>query len=135
MENIIIQKSAWICIKDKKILMARSHGRDVFYNPGGWIEEGETNEQALVREVKEELLVDIVPETITQYGTFTAPAHGRPEGDLVQMNCYTADYVGELQVDDVEIAEYAWLGSTDMDKLSPAGIIILNDLIKKNLIE
>ncbi len=135
MENIIIDKPAWICIKDKKVLMARSHGQDVFYTPGGGREEGETSEQALIREVKEELLVDIVPETIKHYGTFTAPAHGRPEGTIVQMTCYTADYIGELQVDDVEIAEYAWFGSADMDKLSAVGLIVFKDLREKNLIE
>lgn len=135
MESVIIDKPAWICIKDKKVLMARSHGQEVFYTPGGGREEGETSEQALIREVKEELLVDLVPETIQLYGIFSAPAHGRPEGTVVQMTCYTADYVGELQVDDVEIAEFAWFTSNDMDKLSAVGLIVFNDLLQKNLIE
>ena len=135
MESVIIDKPAWICIKDKKVLMARSHGQEVFYTPGGGREEGETSEQALIREVKEELLVDLVTETIKLYGTFSAPAHGRPEGTMVQMTCYTADYVGELQVDDVEIAEFAWFTSKDRDKLSAVGLIIFDDLLQKNLIE
>jgi 8-oxo-dGTP diphosphatase len=135
METPIIEKPAWICIKDKKVLMARSHGKDVFYTPGGGREEGETSEEALIREVKEELLVDLVPETIQLYGVFIAPAHGRAEGTLVQMTCYTADYVGELQVDDVEIAEFAWFTSADRDKLSEVGHLVFDDLVAKGLIE
>ncbi len=115
--------------------MARSHGQEVFYTPGGRREEGETNEEALIREIKEELLVDILPETIEHYGTFTAPAHNSPEGTMVQMNCFTAKYVGELTVDDVEVAELAWFTSNDKDKLPPAGLLIVNDLLEKNLID
>jgi 8-oxo-dGTP pyrophosphatase MutT (NUDIX family) len=134
MENHVIDKLAWIYIEDKKVLMARSHGQDAFYTPGGGREVGESDEAALIREIKEELLVDIVPESITFYGTFTAPAHGKPEGTVVQMTCYEAAYAGELTPDGEEIAEFAWFTSADRDKLSAVGQLIFDDLLAKDLI-
>src|SRR5688500_4909971 len=45
-----IYKAAGILIKDRKTVVERSQGKPVFVQPGGRIEEGETAEQALVRE-------------------------------------------------------------------------------------
>jgi len=134
MENKVIDKLAWIYLRDGKILMARSSGRDVFYFPGGGREEGETDLEALIREIKEELLVDIIPETAVYYGTFSAPAHGRAEGTLVQVTCYTADFVGDLKPDGDEIAEFDWLTSADKERTTPAGILVFDDLLAKGLI-
>lgn len=135
MESKIIDKLAWIHLKDEKILMARSIGRDVFYFPGGGREEGETDLEALTREIKEELLVDIIPETAMYYGTFSAPAHGRAEGTIVQVTCYTADFIGNLKPDGDEIVEFDWLASADKERTTPAGILVFDDLLAKGLIK
>ena len=55
----IIDKVAWIHIKDKKILATLSKGKKVFYIPGGKREGDETDEQTLFREIKEELDVEV----------------------------------------------------------------------------
>ncbi len=62
--NKVIDKLAWIFIKDGKLLMVRSKGKELFYLPGGKREAGESDEQALVREIKEEISVDLVPDSI-----------------------------------------------------------------------
>jgi len=49
-------------------------------------EPGETDEQGLIREVKEELSVDILPESMEYYGTFKAQAHGKPEGTIAPVD-------------------------------------------------
>ena len=61
MEKSYIAKLAFIEIKDRKVLETCSFGKDKWYIPGGKREEGETDEQALIREIKEELLVDLKP--------------------------------------------------------------------------
>ncbi len=131
----LIDKLAWIYIKDRKILSTRSKGKDAWYIPGGKREAGESDEQALIREVKEELTVNLKPETIKYLGTFKAQAHGKAEGVVVQMTCYTADYEGTLEVA-AEIEEMAWLDtSVDYEQLSPVDRIIFDYLKQNNLID
>lgn len=135
MQKQLIDKLAWIYIKDRKILSTRSHGKDAWYIPGGKREEGESDQQALIREVKEELTVDLQPETIRHLGTFKAQAHGKPEGVFVQMTCYTSEFQGDIKPS-TEISEIAWYDSTvDKNLLSPVDIIIFDFLKKEDLID
>ncbi len=131
----MIDKLAWIYIRDRKILSTRSKGKNAWYIPGGKREAGESDKEALVREAKEELTVDLVSETIKYLNTFKAQAHGKPEGVFVQMTCYVADYKGEL-VPSAEIEEMSWLKS-DIDPalLSPVDRIIFAYLKDQNLID
>ncbi|MEN0678887.1 NUDIX domain-containing protein [Plesiomonas shigelloides] len=93
---MIIDKLAWILIRDGKLLTVRSKGKSLFYLPGGKREAGESDEQALLREIKEELDVDLIPETIKYIGTFEAQADGKSEGVTVKLSCYLSDYSGHL---------------------------------------
>lgn len=123
----VIDKIAWIRIENSAILSTRSHGKDVYYLPGGKREPGETDLATLVREIDEELRVAITPETVTPVGTFEAQAHGHAEGITVRMTCYAADYRGVLTASN-EIAEVAWLGYADRDRVSPVDQIIFDRL-------
>ncbi len=109
---MIIDKLTWVHLRDQKILCARSKGNDTYYFPGGKREASESDEAALRREIKEELNVDLRPETLVYLGQFEAQAHGKPPGVLVRMTCYQADYDGVLTPTS-EIAEIAWLGYAD----------------------
>lgn len=129
----IIDKIAWIYIKDKKLLCTRSRGKEKYYSPGGKREQGESDEETLIREVKEEVSVDIKKETIQYYNTFEAQADGKEDGVMVKMTCYTAEYEGILQASS-EIEEINFLDTNDMDKISLAGKLIFEDLKKKDLI-
>ncbi|MEL6257248.1 MAG: NUDIX domain-containing protein [Bacteroidota bacterium] len=113
----IIDKIAWIELKDGKVLSARSKGKDRFFLPGGKREPGESDEETLVREVREELSVEINPESIEWVGKFTDQAYGHEEGIEVIMSCYKASFTGELK-ESHEIEEMAWLNSWDTDKIS-----------------
>lgn len=56
------------------VLTARKQGTDRFMFPGGKPQPGETAERAAVREVSEELAVDLDPARLRLVGTFTAAA-------------------------------------------------------------
>jgi 8-oxo-dGTP diphosphatase len=122
-----IDKIAWIHVRDGKILSTRSHGKDVYYIPGGKREPGETDLDTLVREINEELAVAIVATTATHLGTFRAQAHGHADGITVRMTCYTADHQGQPTPDN-EIAEVVWLTYADRDRVSPVDQIIFDHL-------
>lgn len=130
----MIDKIAFIYIRGRKLLSTRSRGKDVFYIPGGKREAGESDLDTLIREIKEELSVDIISESAEYLGTYSAQAHGHAEGITVQMTCYTADFIGELKPDS-EIEEMVWLTCEDISKVSPVDKIIMADLQRRGLID
>lgn len=130
----VIDKLAWVRVENGRVLCACSQGKDRYYLPGGKRDPSETDAEALLREVTEELTVRLRPETIAYLGTFQAQAHGKPEGVMVQMTCYTADYEGTLTPAS-EVAEIAWLGYAERDKVSVAGQIIFDYLKEKGLLD
>lgn len=133
MDKTYIDKLAYILLKDGKVLTTLSKGKDTWYIPGGKREGDETDQDALSREVKEELTVTLIPGTIRHYGTFEAQAHGKPEGTVVRMTCYEAAYEGELtpssEIEELMFADYAW-----KEKSSPVDGLIFDDLKAKGLI-
>ncbi|UGT60443.1 NUDIX hydrolase [Nocardia asteroides] len=117
---------AWLCLRERKLLAVRTEGRDAFYLPGGKPEPGETLARALVREVREEVGVDLEPHGITPVVTITAPAHGLP-GTLVEMHCFTAPGHG-TPAPAAEIAEMAWFGPEDAHRCAPAVVKALEHI-------
>ncbi len=130
----MIDKIAWLYLKDQCILSTRSKGKDTYYIPGGKREAGETDVQTLVREIREELSVEIIPETAKLYGVFEAQAHGHGEGVIVRMTCYTADFEGTLQPAS-EIETMQWFTAKDAEKSSPVDKLIFADLHAKGLLK
>lgn len=128
----LIDKLALIDIKNHKVLVSMSKGKDVWYIPGGKREGSETDHAALTREVKEELDVDLEQDSIVYYGTFEAPAHEKP-GMIVRMTCYTARYTGtpvaSSEIDVIDYFRYEQKHLTaEVDQ------IIFDDLKAKGLI-
>lgn len=119
------EKLAWILIRQGRVLMTRNKGRELFYFPGGMREPGESDAQALVREIDEELRAAIDEATMAHVVTVQAPGDGG--GPELRMICYTAGHRGEL-IPDHEIAELAWLSHADRDRVSPADQLVFDAL-------
>ena len=134
MQKTYIDKLAFIEVRDREVLETCSYGKNKWYIPGGKREVDESDEQALIREMKEELLVDLIPETIKHFGTYEAQAHSKPEGTIVRMTCYTAQYRGELSPS-AEVEKLDWFGYSKRDEVSPVDQLIFDDLKVKNLID
>lgn len=133
-EAQFIDKIAYLKIENRKLLVTLSKGKDVWYIPGGKRDNQETDEEALIREVREELAVDIIPESVRFYGEFRAQAHGKPEGVMVRMRCYLADYRGFLNPS-AEIEKMDWFVSDQKNYTSPVDHLIFDDLKSRNLID
>jgi 8-oxo-dGTP diphosphatase len=129
----MIDKLAWIRLEDKTILAARSRNRDTYYIPGGKRDPDESDQEALIREIREELSVDLRPETLQFLGQFEAQAHGQPTGIFVCMRCYTGDYAGELHPAS-EIEEMVWLTYADREKVSTVAQHIFDFLHQRDLL-
>ncbi|HET7637471.1 MAG TPA: NUDIX domain-containing protein [Ktedonobacteraceae bacterium] len=133
MEDTFIDKLAYIHLRDGKVLITLSQGKDTWYIPGGKREGSESDSEALCREVREELNVELLPYTIEPYGTFQTQAHGKPEGVMVRMTCYTADFVGKpkasSEIEKIDFFTYAQKALT-----SPVDHLIFDDLHAKGLL-
>ena len=128
-----IDKLGWIYIKDKKFLGTRSKKKDIYYIPGGKRKEGEADKEALIREIKEELDIELVPESLEFVNKFKAQAHGKPEGVTLQITCYSGNFKGEIKPRS-EIEELIWLNYKDKEGATPMMQLILDWLKKRDLI-
>ena len=133
MNNSYIDKLAYIHIADGKVLVTLSKGKDAWYIPGGKRDKGEPDIEALVREVREELNVDLIENSISKYGVFEAQAHGQAEGVIVRMTCYTADYAGKLEASS-EIEKYDFFPYSRKMECSFVDYLIFDDLREKGLL-
>ncbi len=133
-QALVIDKLAWLTFRDRRVLAARSRGKALFYLPGGKREAGETDAQALTREVREELTVVLRLDTLRPFGTFREQADGKAEGTQVRLTCYTAQFEGVL-APAAEIEELAWLGLGDRSKCSAAFNVVLRELSAQGLVD
>ncbi|MBC6991908.1 NUDIX hydrolase [Hymenobacter sp. BT491] len=129
----VIDKIAWLHLHDGKLLSTRSRGKDRYYIPGGKREAGESDEQTLRREIREELTVELTTGSLCYEGTFRAQAHGHAEGTLVMMTCYSARYEGILQPA-AEIEEVVWLTYRDRPAVSAVDQVIFDWLHERQLL-
>ena len=69
MERIFSRPSVRsVIIKDGRVAMVHSLKYDYYKFPGGGIEEGETLQEALIRETLEEAGLVVIPQSIKEYG-------------------------------------------------------------------
>lgn len=122
-----IDKIAYIRVENGKILSTRSKGKTKYYIPGGKRENNETDEETLVREIREELNVSIISATIKYFGTFKAQADSHKAGVIVKMTCYMAEFEGNLEPCS-EIEEIKWLLFADRENVSEVDKLIFDFL-------
>jgi mutator protein MutT len=92
-------------------LITRSKGKKFFVAPGGKLEPGESIEDALKRELKEEVEIDVSSDDVEAFGTFYALAAGH-EDKYLRMDVYMVHrWKGEI-IPSHEIEEIRWINST-----------------------
>src|SRR4030066_432936 len=86
-KTLEIFKAAGIIIKNRKLLVEKDSDKEFYISPGGKLEEGETAEIALTRELKEEFKINVNVEDLEKFGHFDAPASGQ-EHRTVHMDVF-----------------------------------------------
>lgn len=118
-------------IKDANRIFATARGYGDYKGwwefPGGKVEQGETPQQALVREIKKELDTEISVGELIDTVEYDYPAFH------LSMDCFWAEVVaGSLQL--IEAAEAKWLTKETLDSVKwlPADITLI-EKIKQSL--
>lgn len=107
----IIRKISLAVFKDKKLLVGRSEDQqEVFYAVGGTVEEGESDIECLLREIKEELAAEIDKDSIEFLEEFEDIAHGR-ENTFVNIRMYTGRLLNEPKPSS-EVVELAYFDTS-----------------------
>lgn len=121
-----IHKAAAVLIRDRKLLVERSAGKEFFVAPGGKLEKEETPIKALVRELNEELGIEITGSDCTFLDTYYAQAANSPEKPL-RMDVYiVVGWNGEILAKEAQ--ELAWITSENKANL-PIGSIFEHDVV------
>jgi 8-oxo-dGTP diphosphatase len=103
-------------VRDNHVLAVRKSGTHRFMLPGGKLESGESAYDAAVREVSEEIGLDI--HDLELLGEFTADAANEP-GHRVESTVYLAALSGE-PAPTGEVAEVRWTDlAGEYDDLAP----------------
>ena len=110
-----------IIIKNNKLGMIYNKKYDYYDFPGGGIDKNESNEEALIREVKEEVGLEVIKESIKEYGLVIRKEDGRIEDLFIQENYYyLCDVTNNLlkqNLDDYELEEgfsLRWVEAKDV---------------------
>jgi 8-oxo-dGTP pyrophosphatase MutT (NUDIX family) len=77
-----------VVIENRRLLLAFSKRKQAFYLPGGKLDEGEDAITALIREIKEELSVPILPHELEWYCHISAPAYGEQPPVMMEQDCF-----------------------------------------------
>ncbi len=113
-----LESVAWVLQRDGKVLCVKTKGKDKYFIPGGKLEAGETRQQGLVREIKEELNIDLIEATISHQFTVIDVAYGLDDTEL-EMHCYLADFSGEI-TPNAEIELLQWFDKSNIEQCAPA---------------
>lgn len=123
-----IEVVAAIIKKDKKIFVAeRGYGewKGYYEMPGGKVEAGETGEEALIREIKEELDTDIRIDTYIDTIDYDYPTFH------LTMHCFLCSIIkGRLTL--LEHEDAKWLSAKEIESVKwlPADIQLM-EVLKK----
>jgi 8-oxo-dGTP pyrophosphatase MutT (NUDIX family) len=113
----MIRCACLVRTSENRILLTQVRNNPLWYLPGGKIEPDELPQQALVRELNEELGVAVDLRSVDHLYTVVGPAYGH-EGD-VELICFSATWEGEA-VPQAEITGLEWIGFHEEERMAPA---------------
>lgn len=103
----IIIAAAVLLNERRQMLVVRKRGTTQFMQPGGKIDPGETPQQALHRELAEEIGLTLPDHAVRYEGIFREEAANEPGADVVA-HAFTARLHTEV-LPQAEIEEVRWL--------------------------
>lgn len=108
----MILAASGILLQNKKILLLQRSNYTENYPkfwgcPGGRAEKGETAEQNVIREVKEECNLNFSPTQIIKTGIWQNRKYYR----------FLGNWSGEIKIQELEVLDYGWFTYNEASKL------------------
>lgn len=132
-----ILKAGGLILKDRKVLLERHGGKDIYIVPGGKLEAGESAQEALIRECEEEFHIAVKEIDLEYVGKFASRATHNPD-KIVQIETFIIKkWQGEITLDD-GIEGIVWVNAKTMKDYNVSDIAennILPLLLKMQLID
>lgn len=115
--------AAIILDADRRVLVVRKQGTTRFMQPGGKPEPGETPAETLIRELHEELGLELAPADLEPLGVFVSAAANEPDHRVVADAFVVAIGAAE-PVAQAELAELRWITPADAETLPLAPLSV-----------
>lgn len=98
--------------------------------PGGKVELGEAPEQALVRELKEELDLTVEPDALDP---FAFASHTYPDFHLLMPLYVVTKFGGVMKLDPNSAQDAKWVQPAELraHEMPPADVVLVNRLIER----
>lgn len=130
-KQIDVRKAGGIIIKNRKLLVVRHKNRELFISPGGKQGLGESMEETLIREIREEVSLEITQADLEKFGSFTATDAEHPERALHMEVFMIKKWKGQVKLNpEDKIGEFRWVDSVSAKKLK-LGSIFEHDVLPK----
>ena len=132
-----ITTAGLVVVKNRKLLLAFSRNKQAWYLPGGKVDPGETTEHALIREVREELNIQLSHHELRYYTHISAMAFGEINELQMEQDCF----FHELKQIPNPAAEIVAIKYFDIESYSkepsqvPGVVMIMNQLKMDGIID
>lgn len=103
-----------VVIKDDSVLLVQQRKQSAYglwSLPGGHVEQDETLEQAVIREVKEELSVDLLDPKFTKTYTIVT------EQGTLDLNPFSGELSGDIILKEDELIAYGWFSMSELQDM------------------
>mgnify|MGYP002628962002 CR=1 FL=1 len=127
----MMQRVSALIIKDKKLLLVSAERHNIFWTPGGRLDKGESLEDGLKRELKEELSIELI--SADKY--FECDYLREDIKIMNHETSYFVEFKGSIKPS-LEVDKIIWISKNDFEmnkfNLTKDAINIIKKLIHDN---
>lgn len=122
-----------VVVNNGQLLLAYSNNKKAWYLPGGKVDQGENKQEALIREVEEELAVALDPSKMRALLHVSAPAYGEKLNIMMRQECFLYD-LGEQEIhptNEIGAVKYFSYSDYKQESVLVPGVLMVYDFLKK----